>query len=95
MNTSAPYGRPLITNIANSTELTACFLLACQLCTPLRVAYGVFCGASYDHQTDYPYKSSYAKAHRITYNDCRIKAKTPAWANHSGRTPRTATKSHA
>lgn len=46
VNTSAPYGRPLITNIANSTELTACFLLACQLRTPLGVAYGVFCGAS-------------------------------------------------
>jgi len=42
-------------------------------------------GASEDHQIGYPYESSRAKAHRITYNDCIIKAKTPARANHDGR----------
>ena len=46
VNRSAPYGRPLVTNIANSTEFTGYCLLARQLCTPLGIAYGSFCGAS-------------------------------------------------
>ena len=42
---SAPYGRPLITNIANPTPFTGGFLLVCQLRTPPGIAYGAFCGA--------------------------------------------------
>jgi hypothetical protein len=49
---------PLVANITDATGFTNPLLLPFQLCTPLGLAYGWLCGASYDHQTDYPYESN-------------------------------------
>ena len=54
---------PLVANITDATGFTNPLLLPFQLCTPLGLVYGWLCGASYDHQTDYPYKSNRGKAH--------------------------------